>query len=81
MHRSGKAGSSFGKMHPGRRRRLSKQELKAERRWRVSKLTVHRESYQHQRQVVNKLIKQAKVMYYTGLVHEKSCDQKALFGL
>jgi exonuclease III len=58
-----------------------RERRQAERKWRKTQLTVDREIYKHQRQKVIRLIEQAKTHYYTGLIHEQSVDQKALFKL
>jgi hypothetical protein len=52
---------------------------KLERRWRCSGLTVHREAYQAQRDVVNKLLKNGKTAFYKKQVEDCGGDQKALF--
>ena len=57
-------------------RRIRRQ---AERRWRKTKLTVHRQIYKQKRQIVTELIAQAKKQYYSDRINEKEGDQKALF--
>jgi hypothetical protein len=54
---------------------------RAERKWRSSRLTVHRQIYLESRRNVTHLIRSAKFQYYSNLVHENSADQKALFGI
>jgi exonuclease III len=51
---------------------------KAERKWRKSKLTIHRDLYLQAHQHVNSLLKEAKENYYRGKVEEAD-DQKSLF--
>jgi len=53
----------------------------AEKRWRKTLLTVDREIYKDHRQNVIRLIGQAKMDYFSGLVQERAGDQKALFKL
>ena len=52
---------------------------KAERKWRATRLTIHRDIYKEQRHHVTELIKRSKTEYYSQLVDENSSDQKALF--
>lgn len=50
-----------------------------ERKWRKTKLTVHRELYTQQCDVVHKLISAAKKSYYSDLISECGSDQRELF--
>ena len=52
---------------------------KLERRWRASGLTVHRELYVDQCNLVNKSIFDAKMGYYSALIEENHSDPKSLF--
>ena len=54
---------------------------KFERRWRQSKLTVHRQAYEAERENVKKLIEDEQVKYYNNKVEECSGDQKKLFSI
>ena len=57
-----------------RRRRL-------ERRWRRTKLTVHRQAYEEERDHVKNLIETEKSQYYNSKVEECEGDQKKLFNV
>ena len=57
-----------------RRRRL-------ERRWRRTKLTVHRQAYEEERDKVKNLIDAEKSQYYNSKVEECEGDQKKLFNV
>ena len=52
---------------------------KAERQWRKSKLSIHRQNYVEKKHIVNKLVDQAKKDYYSGKISECANDQKQLF--
>ena len=57
-----------------RRRRL-------ERRWRRTKLTVHRQAYEEERNKVQNIIEEEKAQYYNSKVTECGGDQKKLFNV
>lgn len=50
-----------------------------EQHWRVSKLLTDRELYVNQCSLVNKLIFNSKMSFYSNAVKDLKCDQKALF--
>jgi hypothetical protein len=52
---------------------------KAEKKWRNTGLTIHREIYCNQRNNVNKLINEAKLEYYSTKINDKPSDQRSLF--
>ncbi|XP_077985142.1 uncharacterized protein LOC144439783 [Glandiceps talaboti] len=58
-----------------RKRRL------AERNWRRTKLTIHRQIYKSQCLTVNQLIHSAKINYYRHIIQENGNNQKALFNV
>ena len=52
-----------------------------ERRWRRTKLEVDLQMYCDQKNIVSKLIEQAKIDYYSSQINEKAGDQKQLFNV
>ena len=52
---------------------------KLERRWRKNKLTVNREMYVKQCNLVNNLISESKTKFYTTVIEENSTNPKVLF--
>ena len=56
-----------------------KKRRKLERRWRKSRLTIDRESYQEQCKLVSSMIKDAKTNYYSNIINENKGNQKVLF--
>ena len=58
-----------------------KLKRKMERRWRQSKLTVHRQAYEAQKVNVQNLLDEAKQNYYNEKVSDCEGDQKKLFGI
>ena len=50
-----------------------------ERLWRKNKLTINRESYVEQCNLVNRLIHQSRMQYYSALIKENSSNQAGLF--
>ena len=50
-----------------------------EKKWRKSGLTVHKQMYKQQINMVNKLISEAKRSFYSSKIEESSQDPKALF--
>ena len=52
---------------------------KLERQWRTTKLTIHHEIYRNQCALTNKLLKQARLSYYSDKVESCGRDQKSLF--
>lgn len=54
---------------------------KFESKWRQTGLSVHRDNYVNQRDLVNRLIQRAKVEHFTDKVSECGNDQKALFNI
>jgi hypothetical protein len=54
---------------------------KMERRWRNTRLTVHREAFQAERQNVKDLIENEKAKYYKNKINDCEGDQKKLFGI
>jgi len=60
--------------------KAAKQERrKAERRWRHSRLTIHREIYVHCRAEVRSMFNKAKSIYFSNKIDECGNDQKAIF--
>ncbi len=53
-------------------------QRKLERRWRNSQLTVHKEAYRQQCAVVNRLLYQARITYYSKKIEECDRDQKMM---
>ena len=51
----------------------------AERKWRITKLEVHRQIFKEACKNVRQLIRKAKKSYYTNVIEENSHDQKSLF--
>ena len=49
--------------------------------WRRSELNVDREMYVQQCKMVNELIYQSKMRYYSGIIEDSQLDQKRLFGV
>lgn len=59
---------------------IAKKQLRQiERRWRQSKLTVHRDIFTEKRNQLRRMINQAKTEYYSGIILESSGDSKTLF--
>ena len=52
-----------------------------ERRWRSSKLTLHRQMFTHQRDVVSAMCKEAKREYYQRRITDCGSDQRKLYRL
>ena len=52
-----------------------------ERRWRQSRLTIHRDLFKEQRRHVNQLIASAKSAHYTAKITEAACDIKQLYNV
>ena len=52
---------------------------KLERRWRKSRLVIHRELYEEQCKLVNSMIKTVKTNYYSNIINANKEDQKVLF--
>lgn len=62
--------------------RVAKQERRqAERLWRKTGLTVHRDMYMDRRSTVNSLIEQAKTTHYRTAIAENQNDTKQLFSI
>ena len=60
-------------------RAAKQQRRQAERRWRKSGLTVHRDIYIEQKQRVNTIITEAKASYYKEAIQDHKGDTKQLF--
>jgi hypothetical protein len=58
-----------------------KRRRRMERRWRKTRLTVHREAYQAERQNVKDLIDNEKAKFYNGKISDCEGDQKKLFSI
>jgi exonuclease III len=58
-----------------------KRRRRFERKWRKSKLTVHREIYEQERDAVKEMIQSEKSHYYNEKVEECEGDQKKLFSI
>ena len=54
---------------------------KAEKKWRNSGLTIHKEIFHFHRNKVTKLIKEAKIGYYQNKISENAGNQKELFSI
>ena len=52
-----------------------------EKKWRRTRLHIHKEIYQNQKQAVSNLISQAKVSYFNEKIKDCGDDQRALFKL
>ena len=59
--------------------KAKRERRKAERQWRKSKLSIHRQNFVEKKQIVNKLVDQAKKDYYSGRISDCANDQKQLF--
>ena len=59
--------------------KAKRQRRRLERRWRSSKLCIHREMYAKQCQIVNDMIKDAKTTYYSSAISNNKHNQKVLF--
>ena len=62
--------------------KMAKQKRRQlERRWRQSRLTIHRDLFKEQRRHVNQLIASAKSAHYTAKITEAACDIKQLYNV
>ena len=62
--------------------KMAKQKKRQlERRWRQSRLTIHRDLFKEQRRHVNQLIASAKSAHYTAKITEAACDIKQLYNV
>ena len=59
----------------------AKRKRGLQHRWRESKLCIHRQLYVEQCQVVNRMLHETKVPYYSSLISENSPDQRELFSI
>ena len=62
-------------------REAKQRRRRAERCWRQTRLTVHRELYMQERGALNRCIRQAKKDYYTSKIDSMQKDPKKLFGV
>ena len=60
-------------------RQAKQMRRRAERAWRKSGLTVHKEIFMEKKQTVNNLLWRAKLDHYKGLIEEHKDDTKQLF--
>ena len=62
--------------------KMAKQKRRQlERRWRQSRLTIHRDLFKKQRRHVKRLIASAKSAHYTAKITEAACDIKQLYNV
>ena len=62
--------------------KMAKQKRRQlERRWRQSRLTIHRDLFKKQRRHLNQLIASAKSAHYTAKITEAACDIKQLYNV
>ena len=59
--------------------KAKRQRRRLDRRWRSSRLCIHREMYAKQCQIVNDMIKDAKTTYYSSAISNNKYNQKVLF--